>query len=306
MKIIMRYSVIIPAYQAENTIKICLTSLLKNTRLDFEVIVVNDGSTDETGKIISEMSDNRLKLITLTKNNGVSQARNYGIEIANGEYLTFVDSDDYVPEDYFEILDNAVKDNVDIAIFNYNIVKNQNEVCLKETNYRKNILLEPKEVYATMCIECSEGPWNKIYKKKIIIDNKVDFQPNIKMWEDMLFFAKVARFSKIIKAYEEDIYYCKYSYSGLTSQTPNKYVNDFIIMNETMINYLKIFNVSLSQLVDYSVHWLYLNLINRIFTSNSIETLSKANIIHRVLREKPTNIKVKIKQYLIRIYFAMC
>lgn len=302
VKVMIRYSVIIPAYQAEKTIKLCLKTLFKSVRSDFEVIVVNDCSTDKTDRILRDISDSRLKLVTLMKNSGVSQARNYGIRTATGEYISFVDSDDYVPENYFEILDSAVKDDVDIAIFNYNIIQEQNVKHLKNTNYQKNILLSPQKVYETMCIECSEGPWNKIYKKRIIDDNKIYFEPNIKMWEDLLFFAKAVRFSKTIKAYEKSVYYYKHSDSGITAQSPNKYVTDFIVLNESMMSYLNDYNISLSRLVDYSVQWLYMNLINNTFEINSIVNLSKANIIHKILKKSPTNMKIKVKQYLIRIF----
>lgn len=298
-----KYSVIIPAYQTEDSILKCVNSLLTAKREDFEVIVVNDCSKDKTIEVLSSIEDSRLNVITLEANAGVSQARNIGLMAAIGDYITFVDSDDYVPENYFFVLDEAAQDGIDIAIFNFNVVKQSGEIYQKNTNYIKNIDLFPEQVYETLCIECSEGPWNKLYKHALIEENHVTFHPQIKMWEDMLFFAKAVSVAKKIRAYNKNIYFYKETNNGLTSMNANCYINDFIIMNQNIQEYLSRFDVSAESLINFSVRWLFKHLCFGELDKMAILTLSKSNVLKTLLNFKSSNKKVRVKQLVIKVYF---
>lgn len=98
-------SVIVPVYNTVNYVRYCVESILSQTMKDFELILVDDGSSDGSEKICDEYSKNNLNVISLhQKNKGVSAARNLGIEMASGDYIVFVDSDDWVESDYLEIL----------------------------------------------------------------------------------------------------------------------------------------------------------------------------------------------------------
>lgn len=97
-----KVSIIVPVYNGEKLLKRCLKSLLNQTLQDIEIICVNDGSTDNSVKIIKKYLDSRLKLINNNINSGLSVSRNKGMEIATGEYVGFVDCDDWVDNDYFE------------------------------------------------------------------------------------------------------------------------------------------------------------------------------------------------------------
>lgn len=115
-------SVIVPAYNAEKYIKKCIKSILNQTYSNFEIIIVNDGSTDNTLNIINEFNDKRIRIIN-QKNGGVSNAKNTALDIIKGDYVTFVDSDDTIPKDALEILINLMTDDVDFVSGNYNEVK---------------------------------------------------------------------------------------------------------------------------------------------------------------------------------------
>ena len=106
----IKVSVVVPAYNVENYIEDCLKSLINQTLKEIEIIVVNDGSTDNTFEIINKYAnlDFRIKVIS-QENQGISVTRNNGIKIAKGEYIGFVDSDDWVDENYFEELYNTAK-----------------------------------------------------------------------------------------------------------------------------------------------------------------------------------------------------
>ena len=102
-------SIIVPVYNVEKYLKKCLDSILSQTYKNFEVIIVNDGSPDNSQKIIDEYKKKDKRIIVLEKENGgLSSARNYGIEHANGKYISFVDADDYIEKDYVEKLYDCI------------------------------------------------------------------------------------------------------------------------------------------------------------------------------------------------------
>ena len=115
----IKYSVIIPVYNSEKTLKRCLDSLLEQRWEDVEVILINDGSSDRSGEIIRAYSNRYPNIRTVTQeNSGVSAARNRGLDEAKGTYITFVDSDDYVSDDYFRVMDEAgEKEDSDLIVF---------------------------------------------------------------------------------------------------------------------------------------------------------------------------------------------
>ena len=143
-------SVIVPIYNVENYLRKCLDSILEQTFHNLEILLVNDGSTDGSGQICQEYveKDNRIRYFE-KENGGLSDARNYGIEQAQGEYLTFVDSDDWVTETYIEELYSKLQYyNADISICNYFRFQDSNVTFYKhvfkpyEKEYDSKYLLE--------------------------------------------------------------------------------------------------------------------------------------------------------------------
>ena len=118
----VKFSIIVPVYNVEKYLEDCLDSILKQTYDDFEVIVVNDGSTDNSQKVIDNYAkrDNRIKAFK-KKNGGVSDARNYGISKAKGEYFIFVDSDDTINDKLLEKLDKEIKKYDEIDLIKYQL-----------------------------------------------------------------------------------------------------------------------------------------------------------------------------------------
>lgn len=180
-------SIIIPAYNIENYIASCLDSLLKQTYKNIEIIAVDDGSSDRTGKVLDIYAEKYKNIKVIHKeNNGVSAARNSGISIASGDYIGFVDGDDTADEEMFEILiDNAIKYNADISHCGYKMVfpsridYYHNTEALIEQNNKSGL----KDLLAGDKIE--PGLWNKIYKKELFKDIRIN--ENIRINEDLLF-----------------------------------------------------------------------------------------------------------------------
>lgn len=179
-------SIIIPAYNIENYIAKCLDSLLNQTYRNLEIIVVDDGSSDNTGKVIDDYSSkyDNIKVIH-KKNAGVSAARNSGIEVASGDYIGFVDGDDTVDEEMFGVLiDNAIKYDADISHCGYKMVF-PNRI---DYYYNTGILVEQDNQLGLkdliMGNRVEPGLVNKLYKRELF--KKVRLNENIKINEDLL------------------------------------------------------------------------------------------------------------------------
>lgn len=166
-----KISIIIPCYNAEDTIKKCLDSIICQTIKPYEVIIIDDGSTDNTTKICKEYITNEYNNFKYYRkqNGGVSSARNMGIDRAKGDYLAFIDADDTIDEKYIETLSMIVNNsNSDIIVFSF--VKNRFNCRKKAPRY-----LEKNDALGRIICDprITSGCLNKIYKKQIV--NKVRF-----------------------------------------------------------------------------------------------------------------------------------
>lgn len=180
-------SVVVPAYNSEKTIKKCLLSILNQTYKDLEVIVVNDGSSDSTEQLCRSIAanDNRVNIITIP-NGGVSHARNVGIDNATGEFITFVDSDDYIDSDMYQILLSLFEWDIDIVHCSYKNVDKTGDVLSVVGSKKRHILLNCNE--GVECLLSGNyfvgGLWNKIYRARLF--KNIRLQENIKFNEDVL------------------------------------------------------------------------------------------------------------------------
>ena len=208
-------TVIINVYNQEKYIAKCLESIINQTYRNLEILIINDGSTDNTLKICENYKDERIRIIT-TNNMGLSMSRNVGIENAQGEYLYFVDSDDYVELDVIEYLYNMIKKyNVSIStcdaleIYNYDFkVKNKKEKIQVVSN--KEILTR-----ILLSLDRSGTTWNKLSKKELYNKNK--FQDRIV--NDVVVTYKIAlECDKIAYSNQIKYYYFRHSDSIMGKQ----------------------------------------------------------------------------------------
>ncbi len=196
-----KVSVIVPVYNAEKYLKKCLESIINQTYLNIEIVLVDDGSTDNSLKICNDYkkNDRRIKVIHQS-NKGVSTARNVGLDNATGAYISFVDSDDYIENDMIEKMTNeAIKNNLDIIICNLHF-ENENYEEIKEFNHndyfikRKNY---PIELYKNISIQGYSC--NKIFKRNIIVNNNIRFKREYMVLEDDLFNYDIFYYNKELK-----------------------------------------------------------------------------------------------------------
>lgn len=226
-----KVSVIVPVYNVEAYLEKCLDSLANQTLKDIEVIVVNDESPDNSQKIIDKYTQKYPHIHGYTKKNGgVSDARNFGIERASGDYIAFVDGDDYVSYNMYELMYNkAISGNFDVVVCNLNYVYDENtkiEVSSKIEKDTTNI----KKTYVNMypCV------WNKIYKKKLF-SNDIRFKKGV-WFEDVDFLYKLFPYVKSI---------------GVVNKALNQYVQRPGSITKTfdkrLYNYIDNFN----ELIDF-------------------------------------------------------
>lgn len=226
----VKVSVIVPIYNAEKYLVRCLDSIVKQTLNDIEIICIDDGSTDSSFSILKdyEKSDKRIQVYKQV-NQGQGAARNKAISIAKGEFIGFVDADDYIEPNMFECLYNAAKKyDVDCVHANYNVFFTENNT-FTESNLAQamNVRMGKNIIYYNIPMYISDikaniitlfaGPiWNKIYKTQILKEYHIEF-PNCKMQEDSCFNVHAHLFMKRCLFIEDKLYnYCVTSKSTST------------------------------------------------------------------------------------------
>jgi len=183
-------SVIIPMYNAAAHLEQCVASLLAQTLEPCEFIFVNDGSTDTGEQFIESVleKDRRFKLVN-QENQGVSVARNTGLKLAKGDYIGFVDADDFIAKDYFETLyQTAVANDLDVVICNYfytNAGQNyQSKAPFEEHVIFEKEFIEEKIIAQLIGDDTLNTIWNKLYKSNLIVGNSIQFPDGVALGED--------------------------------------------------------------------------------------------------------------------------
>lgn len=215
-----KLSVIVAAYNLENYIEKCLDSLVNQTYKDLEIIVIDDGSTDNTGIKIKAYKAIYNNLIYIKKKNGgLSSARNLGLDYATGEYITFVDGDDYLELTTYDIvMSKIIKEASDLCIFSFNkIFSNKiKKISLNKNLYDKDFL---KKIFA-QSDEATIVVWNKVFKRELIEKSKLRFE-NKAYFEDTGFILRYLYLVKKISIEESQLY----NYVQRGSSITNKFNN---------------------------------------------------------------------------------
>lgn len=243
----MKISVIVPVYNVQAYLGACIESILKQTYSNLEIILVDDGSSDRSGEICDLYAKNDSRIIVVhKKNGGVSAARNTGIELSSGDYITFVDSDDTIDPDMYELLlDFALQYDADIAHCGYKHIVGEEVRLVHDT---KEVIIQNEEE-ALRCliggIKFGGSLWNKLFRRSLVADLRL--REDIKTNEDILYnFEAFRRCSTTVFAD-----YAKYNYIARVNEsscfvTPriNK-LKDSCMVRETI--YHGVENTSLSQ-----------------------------------------------------------
>ena len=309
-------SIIIPVYNVEKHIEQCLNSIKKQSYQNFEVIIVNDGSLDNTESICKKIvqSDVRFKYFS-KENGGVSSARNFGLDNANGHYITFIDGDDWVEENHLELLINSlIENNSDVAISSYKQFNNidiffyraytkQERFLLNFNKMHKNeILLDFPKLLSTNV--CFNNAVSKLFKRNLVKD--IRFDDKLKYAEDLDFYFRLYLNTESISFVNEATYVYRLhedsTTSGFTQEYAEQELSIFKKMHEKIyelglptINYLN----KLESLLDFRKNFL----ANKVLLNEYFEYLDdiKNNVIY------PNKlISIVVPVYNVAPYLNLC
>ena len=267
-------SVIVPVYNVEKYISKCLDSLVNQTLKDIEIIVVNDGSKDNSQKIIDKYAKKYKNVKSyINENGGVSKARNFGLKRAKGEYIAFVDSDDYVDINMYEDMYKKAKSNdFDVVACDLKYIYDEKEV-LAFSNLKKDLTTkeEIKKTYVSMY----PVVWNKIYKKDLL--KNIEFKENV-WFEDVEFLYRL--YSKINSmGYINKHYYCYLQRQGSITSTFNNKLYDYISNWNGIIDFYKkekIYDEYKNELEYCYVRYIYATFIKRVANYKDENEYNKA------------------------------
>lgn len=224
-------SVIIPVYNSETSIDTCLASVLSQTYSNYEIILADDGSTDSSSLICDKYAETNTAIKVLHQENaGPSAARNAGLSIAKGDYITFVDSDDEIATNYLESLLDIIKNGSDVAAVSYQIVGKGQSPQLDKSNADLKIfdsksavssLLYQKELDSSQCF--------KLFRKEIL--EGIAFPTDIRVYEDLYFIYKVYSRCKKISWAERRLYYYHKEDNGQMDSVSPMVKDAFIVMD---------------------------------------------------------------------------
>ncbi len=271
-----KISVIVPVYNCEKYIKKCVDSIIKQTFKDLEIILVDDGSTDKSGKICDEfkIKDSRIKVVH-QENKGVSSARNEGLKVSNGDYISFVDGDDYLSEDTYEFLyDNLEKICADISvcgIVNCFFKADGSKKLARQSSFNGSGVLTGKEAMSEALKSriFSVNPVNKLFAAWLFDNEKF---PEGKTSEDAFLIPKILlKSNKVFYSSEPKYYYVRHEGSITTS---NFAQDDWYVVEayKTHFENIKEKYPELIKEAEFRYIWAYIYVLDKIIiTKNKVK-----------------------------------
>lgn len=311
-------SIIVPVYNAETFLSKCIESIIQQDYDSIEILLIDDGSKDNSLKICQEYSDKYENVKVFSKKNtGVSDTRNYGIKRSNGKYICFVDSDDYLEENYVSLMVKTIeKDNTDLVIATYNVVGDNNfKTDLEALKKIKGIRNKEEVLKKIINIEennCIFGYiWRCLYKKDIIYSNKILFE-TMRMSEDYLFLVEYINACNLISVIDDSIYNYRINKYSVTSKYISTLLDDMICVNDKIYNSIVKNNEDLYSSYIGIVCNTYLCYIQNVAKSKKLETdlktinKNKKKYFDKSLRErKKYNIKFRKKLKIALFLFDL-
>ena len=274
-------SIIIPVYNCESYLIECVNSVLMQDYEQFEIILIDDGSTDSSGLICDEFAKNHSKIhVYHNENKGVSFSRNYGIEKSLGEYIIFIDSDDYVDKTFVKKMISVLSPEIDISFCRFNTFSNDCKKRYYESTLKRLVempqnfsLLLIDENYksddSTVETDCVFGSvCRSAFKKEIIVNNSLAFNTDIVLGEDLLFILNYLTRVKKAILIDEYLYFYRKNQNSAVSTNAKGYVESFVQINYPLLQEkIKIIksNCPNSNLIDYlNMKFIYAFAVNEL------------------------------------------
>ncbi len=295
-------SIIVPIYNAEKYIEKCINSITNQTYKNLEIILVDDGSTDKSGKICDKLSnkDKRIKVIHQT-NSGVSIARNNALKIVTGDYIQFTDADDMMEIDMIEkMVKSAKENNSDIVICEYkNFYEKTNTFEIVKLKKYKNYTF--KDLISNEKTQYGGFPWNKMIKTKML---KKHYNETIHYYENLLLFLENSKYIKKYSVVHEPLYIYNINENSAVHS------KDYNLKKMSMLPALNLVIDNVDDKYKDYYKYLYINKTfeNKIFieeskieNTNINEYIVKANEYYKnIKKSKNLDLKIKIKLYIIK------
>ena len=323
-----KFSIIIPAYNCEKTIEKTIESVLNQKYSLYEIIIVNDGSKDNTGDVLKKYSSNKNVKIINKKNSGVSDTRNIAIENSSNEWLLFLDADDWIEEGSLSYLNDVINDYEPDFIITPLIYSNK-----RGGNILNRIIDDKKNIIDNIiCLEYSDKKYNgeykncrciggKLVRKSVILNNNIKFPSGIKKFEDGIFCLNVAISSK-------RVLYSTYQFYNYYYDNPNSRMNTFnkddLSESYTIFNKIEDIlknNGIATESIDYLAFFMFIISVDNIMHLNTDKDKTKMEIKKAIefyypyfknIKYKYLNIKKKIEllfakqkniNFLYNLYF---
>ena len=325
-----KFSIIIPVYNVEKYLVECLESIVNQSFKDFEVICVNDGSTDNSLEILQKYAENdeRFKVLN-QENQGQGIARNNALNIANGEYILFVDPDDFIELNMLEVFNERLDiQNVDVAFFDYQIFGENTKTKIvrfmdemKNTlnlNINDNFIFNWQELVKDNFRYTAMMVWNKVYSNKFLKENHIQFAPN-KHAEDHIFSISATLLANKISYIKKTLYYYrKRSDSSVNKVSENNFcifeniaiVADFLKQNNLYKKYEHDFRNYIVNLCVYHCNKIptallstYIEKTRQLLSDKEFSTFKKKikgnfSLLEKLFSIKNLNIPGKTGKYL--------
>lgn len=235
----LKLSFIIPVYNRENTIERCIDSIWKQMEDNTEIIVVDDGSTDRTQEILKQYEKDAKIRVEYCEHGGVGKARNRGIAVAKGEYLTFVDSDDFIGEGYIHMLLEDAKANSDIVIYDkWYKINAHGTVYTEAMGIRIRGVCVSQELYPYLVCQCLNSAWGKLFKKSMVMDADLLFPEKMLIGEDFMFVIGYLENCVTAKVCDEISYYYEHNPAG-TWNAKQQHLKDLIYIYEKIADFIE-------------------------------------------------------------------
>lgn len=235
--IIMKLNIIIPAYQAERTLRRCLDSFVCQSFRDWQILLVDDASTDGTKSICDEYArtDQRIRPIHLRQNSGLSAARNAGLAKAKGEYVTFADSDDYIAADTLKEVMEELAVHPDYDILEYPVYEHFGNKRQRLLQFRKQEFTDMREYWLAGKAYSHAYACNKIYRRDVLLGSRY---PEGKTFEDMFMLPQVLKRCNIVATTDVGVYYYCSNASGITENATAKDLDNLLQAHLAVIGQL--------------------------------------------------------------------
>lgn len=317
-----KISVIVPVYNAEKHLSRCIDSILNQTYRDFELILINDGSKDKSIEILKKYEDidERIKIID-NSNNGVSKTRNIGVRLAKGDYIQFIDSDDFIDKNMFEYAINIMEqEDADIVMTGFYLdIESKKGIDTKLQTFEKNISANSKDIARNLIKRLNgtyiNSPVNKLYKKSIIMDNNIFMNEDIDLGEDLIFNLDYMKYCKSVVFSDKCYYhYCMKVEDNLTAKFREDKLDIMKILYDKSKEFLINSNTEkdlLNELNSIFIKWMYYCFIDLNSNGCSYTFIQKYNYVknnikkYKYITNNSTSISFLLKILKVSLRFPI-